>query len=157
VILGANFDYIDITELSDHERSMIDNDKDILDKGGYSNAIKGSKYDSDLNFDKNISGKYVRLKTGMYKGYIGRVSVCPEGTTPCNVKVAINLCLFVNIPIFFCIEKTFLMSIHLRNFQVLDLDGERTGRHTNAIPRNCDLGNLNFSMISVFMYIYQYL
>lgn len=87
VILGANFDYVDITELSDHERCMIENDREILDKGGY---IKELKDGSDLDVDKSISGKYVRLKTGMYKGYIGRVSVCPAGTTPCNVKVAIN-------------------------------------------------------------------
>jgi hypothetical protein len=116
MILGANFDYVDITELSDHERSMIDNDKDILDKGGYSNGIKGSKDDSDLDVDKNISGKYVRLKTGMYKGYIGRVSVCPEGTTPCNVKVAINSCLFVYMPNFFCIERSLHLFVHTRIF-----------------------------------------
>jgi hypothetical protein len=94
MFLGANFDYVDNAELSDEERAMIENDKDVLDKGGHVN-LKSLKGDVDIDVDKNISGKYVRLKTGMYKGFIGRVSVCPKGTTPCNVKVAICVCSYV--------------------------------------------------------------
>jgi hypothetical protein len=98
MLLGANFKYVDNSELSSEERAMIENDKEVLDKGGHVNNLRNSKCDIDVNVDMNISGKYVRLKTGMYKGFIGRVSVCPEGTTPCNVKVAI--CIYSYIYVF---------------------------------------------------------
>ena len=66
---------------------MIENDKQIrLSGGSFSSSGLKEKLPKSV-FEVDLSGQYVRLMTGKYAGKIARVSTCPIGLSPCNVKV----------------------------------------------------------------------
>ena len=88
-ITSTNYHPIIIENCTDEEKVLIENDKQIRLNGGHFSSSSGVKEKLPKTvFDVDLTGKYVRLMTGKYAGKIARVSTCPVGFSPCNVKVS---------------------------------------------------------------------
>lgn len=94
-VTGANFVLADIESLGDAEKAIYENDLKIREAGGPNSSSGGREKVPKMVFTVNITGQYIRLLSGLYGGKIGRITHCPVGSTPCNVKVQSSCSIFL--------------------------------------------------------------
>jgi hypothetical protein len=115
-VTGTNFLLADIETLSDAEKGIYEHDLKMREAAGPNSSSGVREKAPKRVFEVDITGQYIRLMSGMYGGKMARITQCPVGSTPCNVKVQrremlyIVLCRFC--PLFFLTRHLPAQSSH---------------------------------------------
>ena len=135
-ITSGNLMLADLTALSGQDALIYEHDLQVR-AGGGSGAGARDKAPKRV-FEVDISGQYVRLMTGIYGGMIARVTHCPVGCSPCNVKV-IQCALIFHL--FLYCHRCFILSVFLPSFpsSLITLSPILSSLHNTFLPLRLQL------------------